>query len=457
MHSEFKDTITQRILSITKTGKEAGLFEQKYVRHDGTEIDVEAQGTAIKYRGEPAVMVMSRDITKRKNAELELVESYGELERRVEERTLSLAASEERFRTLIDLANYGILVHRNRVPIYANDALAKLYEYASPDEILALGSMRLLTHPDLQGKNYEKIMRGEILPEDYETMGVKKNGVTFWENRRSFLINWDGEKAVCSIRSDIDQRKKTEDALLGAKVEAEALSQVKTDFLANMSHELRTPLNAIIGFSEAILGKTFGFIANERQEEYIQDIHRSGNHLLQLINDILDVTAIEEGKLELQDNHIEIRILIDDISKMIQSRANSGKVTLSTQVDESVFALRGDERRLKQILLNLVSNAVKFTPDGGTVSLECQLEKAGQLKFVVADSGIGMSKEGIKTALEPFGQVDEIINGKYEGTGLGLPLTVQLVESHGGTLEIESELRKGTTVTVLIPKERVVR
>jgi len=319
-----------------------------------------------------------------------------------------------------------------------------------------LDSTKDLTHPDFEEGTHEARLGNERVIADKETKGVKRNGATFWEDRRSFVIDWDGEKAICSIRSDIDERKRTQNALLEAKLEAETLSQVKTDFLANMSHELRTPLNAVIGFSEAILGQTFGPIANEKQEEYIQDINNSGIHLLKLINDILDVTAIEEGKLDLQDNQVEIRPLVKEISKMVQPRAKAGNVTVSSEVGENLFALRGDERRFKQILLNLLTNGIKFTPGGGEVTLKCHLDGQGQMIFVVTDNGIGMNEAGIQIALEPFGQVDEALDRKYEGTGLGLPLTKQLVESHEGHLEVYSELGTGTTVTVAFPKERVI-
>ena len=590
---DIQETIKNRWHSMLETGKTAGMLDQKFIKDDGSVIDVAAQGTRISYMSEPAIMIIALDITERKlaeeardrlsqavealpvgvalfdsddrlsffnacyreqmavmadilrpgvsyeemirtivarrpvknargreeefiqervkhhrnptkpvdimrdhrwlqanetrlddgsiftivsditelkNTQVALQNANDELEERIAERTahleseinerkrteLELRTSEERFRTLLDTANYGILVHRNRVPLYANNALAKLYGYNSPDEVLALDSTKDLTHPDFEEGTHEARLGNERVIADKETKGVKRNGATFWEDRRSFVIDWDGEKAICSIRSDIDERKRTQNALLEAKLEAETLSQVKTDFLANMSHELRTTLNAVIGFSEAILGQTFGPIANEKQEEYIQDINNSGIHLLKLINDILDVTAIEEGKLDLQDNQVEIRPLVKEISKMVQPRAKAGNVTVSSEVGENLFAIRGDERRFKQILLNLLTNGIKFTPGGGEVTLKCHLDGQGQMIFVVTDNGIGMNEAGIQIALEPFGQVDEALDRKYEGTGLGLPLTKQLVESHEGHLEVYSELGTGTTVTVAFPKERVI-
>jgi PAS domain S-box-containing protein len=363
---------------------------------------------------------------------------------------------ELRFRTLIDSSNQGILVHRNHKPLYANQALADMYGFESPDEFLTIESTKSLTHRDYYVGNHIKRMAGEKLHASREAMAIRKDGSEIWEERQAFVINWDGEQAVCSIRMDITERKRTEGALLKAKVEAETSSQVKTAFLANMSHELRTPLNAIIGFSEAILDNTFGSVANKKQEEYVHDINSSGHHLLKLINDILDVTVIEEGKLELQDDQVVIGALVEEISKMVQPRAKAENVTLSIKVDENLFALRGDERRLKQILLNLLTNAIKFTQESGKISLDCRIETEGQIAIVVTDNGIGMSGEDIKTALEPFGQVDAVFIRKYEGTGLGLPLTKQLVELHRGTLEVESKLGIGTTVTVLFPKERVI-
>jgi PAS domain S-box-containing protein len=417
-----------------------------------------------------SIFTIISDITELKKTQADLQHANDELEERITERTahleseinerkrteLELRTSEERFRTLLDTANYGILVHRNRVPLYANNALAILYGYSSPDEILALDSTKGLTHPDYEENTHEARLGDEQVIADKETQGVKRNGDIFWEDRRSFVINWDGKKAICSIRSDIDERKRTQNALLEAKLEAETLSQVKTDFLANMSHELRTPLNAVIGFSEAILGETFGSIANQKQEEYIQDINNSGHHLLKLINDILDVTAIEEGKLELREDRVEMGPLVEEIFKMVGPRARAGKVAISHEIADSVRALQGDERRFKQILLNLLTNGIKFTPEAGKVALKCHLDGEGQMVFVVTDNGIGMNKAGIRIALEPFGQVDEALDRKYEGTGLGLPLTKQLVESHEGYLEVDSELGVGTTVTVVFPKERVI-
>jgi PAS domain S-box-containing protein len=250
------------------------------------------------------------------------------------------------------------------------------------------------------------------------------------------------------LEEEIAERKRTEKALLTAKLEAETSSKIKTDFLANMSHELRTPLNAIIGFGQFLKVLPDDNLS-EKQDEYVDDILGSGRHLLRLINDVLDISAIEAGKLEIHIENVNIAPIIQDVVRLVQARADTGKVQISVDVERSKF--RVDELRLKQILLNLLSNAIKFTPEGGEVSVKCNQEKNEALKIVISDNGVGMTKEHIEQALELFGQVDSSLERKYEGTGLGLPLAKRLVEAHGGTLDIESKTKAGTVITIEFP------
>jgi signal transduction histidine kinase len=232
-------------------------------------------------------------------------------------------------------------------------------------------------------------------------------------------------------------------------------SQAKSQFLATMSHELRTPLNAIIGFSELLKGELFGPIGDPRYKGYVNDVHRSGKHLLSLVNDVLDFSKIDAGHLTLQEDQIDMSESLTTSLRMIEGQAASAGVIIEREIAHDLPILRADERRVRQILLNLLSNAVKFTPRGGLVRL---IAFADQKEFVVqvADNGIGMAKEDIPRALERFGQLDGDLNRKYEGTGLGLPLTKKLAELHGGRLEIESELCVGTKVTVAFPADRLV-
>lgn len=223
-----------------------------------------------------------------------------------------------------------------------------------------------------------------------------------------------------------------------------------------MGHELRTPLNAIIGFSDALKHGVFGDLANINQVDYLGNIHEAGNHLLDLINDILDVSAIEAGQFELKSEDVSLAVMVDSTLRLIEQRALDGGVVISNYLNESSAILHVDELRFKQILLNLLSNAVKFTPNGGEISLELDTNVDGGISISVIDTGIGMDEEGLRKSMITFGQVENYLSREQEGTGLGIPLTKSLVEAHGGSLEIKSAVGKGTTVTTHFPKERLV-
>tara|TARA_B100000315_G_scaffold258176_1_gene309395 strand:- start:3304 stop:5820 length:2517 start_codon:yes stop_codon:yes gene_type:complete len=255
--------------------------------------------------------------------------------------------------------------------------------------------------------------------------------------------------SVLVLQSDITNMKQ-------ALQSAENSNRTKSEFLANMSHELRTPLNAIIGFSETLDQGIFGPFSNKKQQEYVGDIYESGRHLLDLINEILDVSAIEAGKLELSEVDVDIELVIKSAMRLVKSRAEQDEIELKVQLNGRRPIIYADERRIKQVLVNLLSNSIKFTDAGGTVSVNVKSDEQKCIELSVEDNGIGMSDDDLKKAMEKFGQVRREANGEREGTGLGLPLTKGLVEAHGGTLNIESAIDKGTTVTVLIPPERVV-
>lgn len=240
--------------------------------------------------------------------------------------------------------------------------------------------------------------------------------------------------------------------LAATAAKAEAESRQKSQFLANVSHELRTPLNAIIGFSEIIKNQVMGALGNDQYMNYINDIHSSGVHLLSLINDILDFSKAEAGKLELQLSELDATKLIQNCMRLVSPRAEQAKVNLETSLPKEHFIITGDAKKLKQVLLNLLSNSVKFTPENGTVKVTAwQNVMDDSISIEVQDSGIGISPKDISRAMSPFGQVDSKLSRKYEGTGLGLPLTKKFVEIMGGTFKIESELNVGTTITITIP------
>lgn len=251
--------------------------------------------------------------------------------------------------------------------------------------------------------------------------------------------------------------RQSEEALALAVNSAKNANRAKSDLLANMSHELRTPLNAIIGFSSTMREETFGPVGSDKNREYLNDINFSGQHLLELINDILDVSAIERGALELNESNVDLFKLAEVTVRIIQPRADHGKVKATSLLEPGAPMIYADERRVKQVLFNLISNAVKFTPEGGKIIVDSLLNDDGSLSIYVSDTGYGMNDDETAIALIKFGQVDSGLDRKHEGTGLGLPLTKGLMELHGGVLEIDSLEGYGTMVTATFPKERVIQ
>jgi two-component system, cell cycle sensor histidine kinase PleC len=258
------------------------------------------------------------------------------------------------------------------------------------------------------------------------------------------------------IITDISERKQTEAALVAAMEAAVAASQAKSQFLANMSHELRTPLNAIIGFSEIMEGQLFGPLGDARYVEYSSDILASGRHLLEIINDILDMSKINAGKYELDEAPMSIAKEIEGALVQVRGRAAEEQIETEVKAVERLPELRADARVVRQILINLLSNAIKFTPAGGRVTVSANMLPDRRLRLSVADTGIGMEAADIPKALEPFQQIDGGLARRHKGTGLGLPLCKRLTELHGGELAITSVPGAGTTVTVTFPAARTL-
>ena len=252
------------------------------------------------------------------------------------------------------------------------------------------------------------------------------------------------------------ERQAAYEALRKAKEEAEAANQAKSGFLATMSHELRTPLNVIIGFSDMMLRGVMGQIGNEHYRSYVTDIHSSGTHLLEIINDILDLSTVEAGKLELIEEIFDLRQTIRSVGTLTGSRAQEAGLSATFRFPEDLPLLRADERKIKQVLINLISNAVKFTPRGGVIEVSGRLDMQAGLAITVADTGIGIAPENLQRVLEPFMQVDSSLGRLHQGTGLGLPLVKAIMALHGGALDLKSEVGVGTTATVVFPCERVI-
>jgi signal transduction histidine kinase len=287
------------------------------------------------------------------------------------------------------------------------------------------------------------------------TLGLSGSTVDQHLAERSTLESERLRTHVAELEATKHELEATTKHLETALEAAASASQAKSQFLATMSHELRTPLNAIIGFSEILGTALFGPLGDARYEGYATSIHESGRHLLGLINDILDFSKLDAGHLELEDHEIDLVELVRESLRMIEGQAIEAKVALIEQFDQDLPYLRADQRRVRQILLNLLSNAVKFTPPQGEIRVSLFRRGAG-IAVAIADTGIGIAAEDMPRALERFGQVDSTLARKYEGTGLGLPLSKRLAELHGATLDIESRVSVGTTITVIFPAERVL-
>ncbi|MFA6018786.1 MAG: response regulator [Rhodospirillales bacterium] len=264
------------------------------------------------------------------------------------------------------------------------------------------------------------------------------------------------EERTKSLIREIEERKRIEGDLREAKESAEASNVAKSRFLSNMSHELRTPLNAIIGFADVMRHKLFGPFDCDKYREYLDDIHHAAHHLLRIINDILDISRVESGRLDLQEADFDLNEAVHNVSRLVLDQARRQQVTLHIDIAEDLPLIHADRRIIEQALLNLLYNAVKFTPEGGSISVTARLPKEGGLAVAVADTGIGISAEDIDRVMQPFGQVESRMSRKHAGTGLGLPLSETFVKLHGGRLEIESQVNKGTTVTLYLPDGRLV-
>ncbi len=282
----------------------------------------------------------------------------------------------------------------------------------------------------------------------------RADGSTTHVDIRISPTRWDGKSAFLATLRDISQLKENERELRETADSAMQAVRSKSAFLANMSHELRTPLNAIIGFSELIEQETFGPIENERYRDYLSIITQSGQHLLSLIGDLLDLSKAEAEKIELQEAEFTVDAVVRDCIVILSSKAEAGGVTLRNEVPRIHWV--ADERRIKQVLLNLLSNAVKFTPEGGSVTVTCAGNDSEECRIAVSDTGVGISSEDLPHVFDQYAQAGPDFLRKQEGTGLGLAISRALIEAHGGSIEIDSVSGEGTTVTFALPASRVV-
>ena len=425
-------------------GKEPYSIEYRILLPDGTQRTVYGRGTwRIDASGEPArISGTVQDITQRRRAEADLDH----------QRILFEAV----FR---DVPDAMVMADTERTIIMINPAFTRTFGYEAKD-ILGFNGEMIYESPE-EFKRQGRIrfnLSAERQLEPYLVTYRRKNGETFpGETVGTQIRDGDGNTlGYIGVIRDVTSRVEAEEALRQALVKAEEANQAKSVFLATMSHELRTPLNSIIGFSETLMRQLFGPLGNDKYKEYAEDINSSGSHLLAVITDILDISKIEAGELDLTEEDVSWQDLVLSGIKMLREQAEDLDITLSCAFPHDSPLLRADPRHIKQIVINLVSNAIKFTPPGGNISLDVSLDGQQGFLLTVQDSGVGIEESNIPKVLEPFGQVGDIYSRNYEGTGLGLPLAKSLVEIHDGTLTLNSAPGKGTTVTVRFPPERTI-
>jgi PAS domain S-box-containing protein len=387
------------------------------------------------------------------------------LRRRAETALRALQVSEERLASILEIAPEAIVAadRDSRIELF-NRGAEHVFGYSAaevigrPIEILLPERLRTRLLPKEGRRAVGRQWAAEF--DAQEMFGLRRDGTEFPAEASVFQLATDDELAFALILRDVTDRKRQERDLRHAKETAELANRAKSEFLANMSHELRTPLNAIIGFSQIINSRMFGADI-DRYVDYAHDIHNSGKDLLKIINDILDLSKIEAGQMNLSDQAVDLDRVIAGCIKVVAERAQRGRITIERNLPEHLPRLWADELRVKQMVNNLLTNAVKFTEPGGRVVISVRPSYSPNgvqdgVDIVVRDTGIGMDPSEIPVALSPFGQVDQGLARRHEGTGLGLPLVRRMIELHQGTLGVSSARGKGTTVTLHFPANRVV-
>jgi PAS domain S-box-containing protein len=438
---------------IERSGAPAAALEEALERHralpwraeerrpDGGWVQILEQRVAGWDAPGGGTLRIMRDITAIKQRELQFAE--------LAQRNAVLAST-------VASVTSGVVICDARQPdqpiVFVNAAFTRMTGYAGA-EVLGR-NCRFLQGRDTDREPVERMRRAISVGRAVTVTlrNYRKDGRTFWNEVNISPLHDEQGKLLhfVGILQDVTNRIRTEENLREAKEQAEVANRSKSEFLANVSHELRTPLNAILGFSEIMQMEMFGPLGAPQYHAYTKDVHDSGEMLLRLINDILDLSKIEAGRMELFPEAVDAQSVIDACLRLVSGRAQANGVTLESAVPTDLPKIRVDPRALQQMLTNLLSNAVKFTPKGGRVSLGARLD-GEQIELKVGDTGIGIAQKDIAKVLEPFGQADNAHSRRQQGTGLGLPIVKSLVEQSGGSFRLESKLDEGTTVTLRLP------
>ncbi|NIX78072.1 PAS domain-containing sensor histidine kinase [Microvirga terricola] len=412
-------------------------------------VAVEVRPAAAEWNGEPASVMVIRKAPEADQARLRAVEwDLREHESRVHE-----------LESILDTATDGVIVFDETGRILSlNRSAEALFGYDQRDVVGDAITVLLAPESHIVALGYLEGLRSpgvaSLLNDGREVLGRVRQGGTIPLFMTMGHVNDGPQRKFCAVLRDITPFKKAEGELVGAKRAAEQASAQKSDLLAKISHEIRTPLNAIIGFAEVMLEERFGPIGNERYKNYLKDVHASGAHVISLVNDLLDLAKVEAGRMELTFTSVNLNDLVSSCVALLQPQAARDRIVMRTSFAVKLPPVVADERSMRQIALNLISNAIKFTDAGGQVIISTALTDRGEVAFRVRDTGIGMTENEIEAALEPFRQL--ATSRKRGGTGLGLPLTKALVESNRGALQISSHPNDGTLVEVIFPPTRVL-
>lgn len=417
----------QNAMRVTLENRSA-VFEAKFKRSDNSVLDVEINSLAMDNRRK-TILITARDITLRKESERLIQKEREILSALLEKSLCGILLIDASSHKIVDVNPVAIkTIGKSKREIVGNIC----HQFICPTEVGKCPISDLGQTVD----NSEKKMinaRKEIIP-------ILKSVVPVTIEGKDYFVE-------CFI--DLSESKRTEQKLLQAKLDAEAASRAKSEFLANISHELRTPLNSIIGFSDILYERLYGDL-NEKQLKYVSNISVSGKHLLGLINNILDLSKVEAGKMELNYSEFSISSVFDEVKSTISPLAQAKNLEMEFRIDTDLEYIQADKSRLIQILYNLTSNAVKFTPDRGKISIYCK-KSGNRAIFSVTDTGIGISSENQKYLFEPFKQIDSGMNRQYGGTGLGLALVKQFVDMHKGRIWFTSVQGKGSTFIFELP------
>ncbi|MGB0718915.1 MAG: PAS domain-containing sensor histidine kinase [Bdellovibrionales bacterium] len=363
--------------------------------------------------------------------------------------------------SIFDVSEIGIVVtDHNRRIVRVNESFVRMYGWTR-DDLINIDVTSLIT-PDereLAIKNHDDFIQSGGRSSGEMKIIRKDAGIANALFTTATLELSQKRRFQVTTVMDITLRKQMEISLRLAKEQADAANRAKSMFLANMSHELRTPLNAILGFSEMMIKETFGALGHPKYAEYIGDVHGSANHLLEIINEVLDMSKIEAGRIDLDEGECDMKELIASVLRMMESRFFGKDLHLKTDIAADLPHMIADQRLMRQVLINLVTNAVKFSDKDGEIRVFAKIiPENGEMEIIVADDGVGIPKDKIKQAMEPFAQVkDRAENASQQGTGLGLPLAKAMVELHGGRIDLQSDTGQGASVVIHLPASRVVQ